>query len=782
MISVDLDRLDEQEQENYLINNENFYQHLFEKNPIPMWIYDLNSLNFLIVNEAAVKNYGYSSNEFLNMSLMDIRPSEDIPSLLSNILNSSTISQESGVWRHKKKNGEIIFAKINSHKVSYNGKEARCVTALDVTEKIIDKKSIVQESATLRSIIESTDDLIFSVDKNYCYTSFNASHKIQIKNSFNIEIKIGDSFFDPLNNEDKLNAKENFDQALQGKSFRKTVTSSDESFQRVHFDVLHNPIKDEKGSIIGVSVFAKNITEQKKYYEKVKYLTQAVEQSPVSIMITDTFGSIEYVNKKVVDISGYRIEELIGKNPRILSSGEKTIAEYNLLWQTIRSGKIWKGEFHNKKKDGSLYWEYEVISPILNEEGEIIKFLAVKEDITEQKRIHNELIESKNKAEELNRIKSALLSNMSHELRTPLVGILGFADILENLLEDPELKSMANSILNSGKRLLNTLSSLLSLTEFESRKSKIDFVETDINQICEDIFTSTKNHSSNQKIEFKISLCKHSLSSNINIRLFREALTQILKNAETYTNDGFVLLRTDIITSPSSGTSYGVLEIEDTGIGIPDDKLNVVFDEFRQVSEGIGRVFEGTGLGLTLAKKYIESIGGKIKLESELGRGTRVIIQLPLTINPNFRNPSSILVTKDNNDNLVQSVQTSSQKKILIVEDEDINRIFLEKCVAKLGMYESVSNGIDAINIASKKQYDLILMDINLGNSINGLETVDRLRKIESYEKTPVVALTAYVDPEMVEKIIANGFSHYLAKPFLFYELKNLVKDIFKEA
>lgn len=594
MIIENPDYINEQTEDDYLINDENFYQHLFEKNPIPMWVYDLNSLNFLIVNEAAVINYGYSSNEFLGMSLMDIRPSEDVPLLLSNISNSSSITQDSGIWRHKKKNGEIIFAKINSHKVNYNGKEARSVTALDVTEKIIDKKSIVQESATLRSIIESTDDLIFSVNKNYCYTSFNASHKIQIDNLFNIDIKIGDSFFDPLNNDDKLNAKENFDQALLGKSFRKTVTSSDESFQKIYFDVLHNPIKDEKGSIIGVSVFAKNITEQKKYYEKVKYLTQAVEQSPVSIMITDTFGSIEYVNKKVIDISGYRIEELIGKNPRILSSGEKTIAEYNLLWQTIRAGKIWKGEFHNKKKDGSLYWEFEVISPILNEEGEIIKFLAVKEDITEQKRIHNELIEAKNKAEELNRIKSALLSNMSHELRTPLVGILGFADILENLLEDPELKSMANSILNSGKRLLNTLSSLLSLTEFEAMKGKIDFVETDINKICEDLFESVKNHSSNQKIEFKISLCTQSISSNINIRLFREALTQILKNAETYTNDGFVLLRTDVINSSLSGTSYGVIEIEDSGIGIPDDKLNVVFDEFRQVSEGIGRVFEGT--------------------------------------------------------------------------------------------------------------------------------------------------------------------------------------------
>ena len=771
----------EQTEDDYLIIDENFYQHLFEKNPIPMWVYDLNSLNFLIVNEAAVINYGYSSNEFLGMSLMDIRPSEDVPLLLSNISNSSSISQDSGIWRHKKKNGEIIFAKINSHKVTYNGKEARSVTALDVTEKVRDKRSIVHESATLRSIIESTDDLIFSVNKDYCYTSFNASHKAHINNLFNIDIKIGDSFFKPLSQVDIPIAKANLDRALLGESFRKTVTSSDESVQKYYFDVLHNPIKDQSGVIIGVSVFAKNITEQKNYYEKVKYLTQAVEQSPISIIITDTNGKIEYVNGKAIDITGYRLEELIGMNPRILSSREKTKADYNNLWQTIKSGKIWKGEFHNRRKDGGYYWEFAVISPIINELGEIIKFLAVKEDITEQKRIHSELIEAKNKAEELNRIKSALLSNMSHELRTPLVGILGFADILVNLLEDPELNSMAGSILNSGKRLLNTLSSLLSLTEFESVKGKIDFVDTDINQICEDIFTSTKKHSKNQNIEFKISLCCQSLNSRINIRLLREALLQILKNAETYTNEGFVLLKTDLINSPNSGTSYAVIEIEDTGIGIPEDKLNVVFDEFRQVSEGIGRTFEGTGLGLTLAKKYIERIGGKIELESKLGNGTRLIINLPLINNSGFQNESHLSESVLKSDNLINSEKTSSPKKILIVEDEEINRIFLEKCVAKLGLYESASNGIEAIKLALNNQFDLVLMDINLGSSINGLETVERLRKIESYQKTPVVALTAYVDPEMVEKIITNGFSHYLAKPFLFYELKNLIKEIFKE-
>lgn len=755
------------------------YRNFFEFHPSPAWVYDLESLKFLLVNKAAIQLYGYSEKEFLALTLKDIRPKEDVPLLLKNISESKENTQESGLWKHKKKNGEIISVKINSQKTEFNGHNARFVVVTDITDNVKSKKAITQETAKLKGIIESTTDLVFSVDTNYCYTSFNAAHKSQIKKILNVDIKLGDSFFSALSAIEMIKAKINFDKTLYGVHLRKVVDSTDELNQKHYFDVTHNPIRDEDGKIIGISVFAKDITEYKFYYEKFRQLSQAVEQSPVTIVITDIDGNIEYINGKGTDITGYSEDEIVGQNPRIFSTGKKSSEEYQQLWNTIKSGKIWKGEFHNRKKNGELYWESATISPIQDENGEIIKFLAVKEDITERKRVEDELIAAKLKAEETNRIKNAFLSNMSHEIRTPLVGILGFADILANELDDAEQKSMATSIINGGKRLMNTLTSLLSLTELESIKENIELDEVDVNQLCNDIFSSFENHTTLQSVQFNISLCSEPLKLNINNRLLRESLYQLIKNAETYTDSGNITLKTYKKAMPSSGSQFGVIEISDTGIGIPEDKLKVVFEEFRQVSEGLGRSYEGTGLGLTLTKRYVELMRGKIELESNVNEGTKVLLFFPIIEKIQDSKTNNLKPEEKNDGNTADTAEINPT--ILIVEDEDINRIFLEKCVSKIGKYSSVTNGTDAIEMVSNKHFDIILMDINLGNGLDGVQTTQELRKISNYKNTPIVAMTAYVDPESVENFLSNGFSHYIAKPFLIFELHKLINKIITE-
>jgi PAS domain S-box-containing protein len=181
-------------QENQILNNEVFYRNLFDKNPNPMWVYDINTLNFLMVNEAAIFEYGYSKDEFLSMTLKDIRPPEDISILLKNINDSKSTIQDSGTFRHKKKNGEIILVKISSHSINYNGYAARFVMSLDVTEKVTTKQNLVTEVAKLKSIIESTTDAVFSLDKNYCYTSFNSAHSAIMKKIRSVNIEIGRNF------------------------------------------------------------------------------------------------------------------------------------------------------------------------------------------------------------------------------------------------------------------------------------------------------------------------------------------------------------------------------------------------------------------------------------------------------------------------------------------------------------------------------------------------------------------------------------------------------------
>ncbi len=198
-------------------------------------------------------------------------------------------------------------------------------------------------------------------------------------------------------------------------------------------------IWDKDSNYSGSFGMFNDITEQKLAEDEIRKLSRGIEQSPASVVITDLNGDIQYVNSKFCQVSGYNYEEMIGKNPRILQSGEKTKKDYSEMWNTILSGKDWKGEFHNRKKNGELYWESASISPIINEHGEITHFIGIKEDITEQKKMINDLIVSKDKAEEMNRLKSNFLANMSHELRTPLVGILGYSDFLRNDIESQRI-------------------------------------------------------------------------------------------------------------------------------------------------------------------------------------------------------------------------------------------------------------------------------------------------------------------------------------------------------
>ena len=212
-------------------------------------------------------------------------------------------------------------------------------------------------------------------------------------------------------------------------------------------------------------------------------LSRAVEQSPNSVIITDINGIMEYANSATSKLTGYTMEEIIGQNPRIFSSGEKTREEYTFLWNTILSGREWFGEFHNKKKNGELYWESASIAPLFSENGEITNFLGIKTDITESKKLTLELIKSKEHAEESDRLKSAFLANMSHEIRTPMNGILGFAELLkEPGLTGEEQQEYIRIIQKSGARMLNIINEIVDISKIEAGVVKLNLTETNINE------------------------------------------------------------------------------------------------------------------------------------------------------------------------------------------------------------------------------------------------------------------------------------------------------------
>lgn len=380
----------------------------------------------------------------------------------------------------------------------------------------------------------------------------------------------------------------------------------------------------QNGQPVGIEGSLRDASERKKNEEQILKLSRAIEQSPISVIITDVAGNIEYVNPKFLETSGYSLEEIQNNNVDILKSGFMPDQVYSELWNTISQGNEWKGELFNKRKNGELYWENVFITPIKNADNIVLNYLALKEDITEKKNIIEELKNAKEKAEEMNNLKSSFLANMSHELRTPMMGILGNAEIISISTEDDEIKDMASAIYQSGKRLINTLNLILDLSRIEANKSNIDIEKLEIVSIMDDVVEHFSPAAKQKSLALSFHCLEKKVFANLDERLFREILNNLINNAVKFTNTGSI----KVLLGIESGNI--IIKVIDSGIGIPAKSIDFIFDEFRQVSEGYGRNFEGTGLGLTVTKKFVEKLGGKIFVKSVLDEGSEFTIEFPL--------------------------------------------------------------------------------------------------------------------------------------------------------
>ncbi len=524
-----------------------------------------------------------------------------------------------------------------------------------------------------------------------------------------------------------------------------------------------------------------DITLRKLGEDEIRKLYRGIEQSPASIIITDLKGNIEYANTKVIKISGYNLEEIIGQNPRIFSSGEKSKEEYKELWDVILSGNVWYGELHNKKKNGELYWESVSISPIVNDKGEITNFIGIKEDITDRKQMISELIDAKEKAEEMNRAKSSFFSNMSHELRTPLIGILGFSDLLKNELEDNNHYHMAEVINISGNRLLNTLNLILQISKIDSGKFEINIEEFNIIELINEVINLWKISADKKGIHLSIDCPVELLILNSDKQLLYEILNNLISNAIKYTEKGGIIVK--LYQTSNETNCWIIIQVIDTGIGISEENQKIIFQEFRQASEGYSRSFEGTGLGLTISKRLTEELGGSISLESKLGKGTTFQIKLPAdftNVNEKYLEspkPIHLAINPNNNQNFQKKI---SNNEILLVEDDpvsaDITKLFLRNNYK----ISACNNPDSAVQLVKQNKYAAILMDINLGVGKNGLDAAKEIKILKEYSDIPIIALTAYAMQGDKEKFLIEGCTHYLSKPFTKNELINVLLEALK--
>lgn len=445
-------------------------------------------------------------------------------------------------------------------------------------------------------------------------------------------------------------------------------------------------------------------------------------------------------------------------------------------------------EFKMKHKDG--HW-VEILSraeAVFDESGKAIRMVGTHTDITERKKADLKLNMALNKATESDRLKSSFLATMSHELRTPLNAIIGFSDIIDEDLPVEEIVGFAKTINASGNHLLSIVEDLFDITLIESGEIQIHKREENLHSILNDvhnIIISEQHKTKKEHLDLNLRIPpeEQDLLINTDASKLKQILINLLKNALKFTDKGHIhygySIKTDTVRPPvgRTGSRSSVAErsrnteieffVEDTGIGVPKDKQDIIFDVFRQVDETHTKIYGGTGIGLSISKKLTKLLGGKIWIESSENKGSTFYFTLP------FESPAAIdEINEENIKPQLKTKQKSKQKTktVLIVEDDESSFEFLKVILTKLNVNIIwAKNGKDAVECCKEKaNIDLILMDINMP-IMNGYEATKLIKKIKPH--LPIIAQTAYAIIGDRQKSIDAGCDDYISKPIKKHEL-----------
>ena len=511
----------------------------------------------------------------------------------------------------------------------------------------------------------------------------------------------------------------------------------------------------------------RDITKTKSMERTLRKLSSAVQHSPASIVITDYDGTIEYVNPKFCEITGFTSEEVIGQNPRITKGGNHPQSFYKDLWTTIKSGREWRGELHNRNKDGSFIWELTSISPIWDESGVVTHFVGVKENITAQKELQEKLIIvaennklAKIEAEQANKTKSEFLASMSHELRTPINAMLGMTD----LLVEPELSHEQTEyftvLRSAGEALQGLINNILDLSKIEAGMLSLESAPFKVSDCIQQIMGMMIGQANQKNINIT-----SSLSVDIPDWLLGDSLRVIqillnlVSNAIKFTEQGSLSLLVELVSVSGSEVMLK-FSVIDTGIGIAPDKLKTIFEKFCQADTSTTRNYGGSGLGLAISQHLAQMMGGNIDVESALGQGSCFYFTCRFTT-PTVK-PVEFMQEINGTDKPIRSLS------ILLVDDNKDNRTVMCAYFRKTDhVVATAVNGEEAFAKIKEGNFDLVLLDMEMP-VMDGYTAVRLIRQWEletGRSELPVIALTANALKEDRQKSLDAGCTEHLTKP-----------------
>lgn len=623
-------RVEKYESGKRLRESEQSYFGLF--NSVTEAIYIMNENGeFTAVNNGVVMMYGFSAEEIIGHTpeFLAAEGRNNMPEI-SGLIKSvyETGKTEQFEFWGKRKNGSVFPKEVICNRGQYFGKEVIIVTARDITDRKEAEEKLSRERKLLRTLIDNLPVTIYVKDAECRKIIANRADLIVIGAKSEADI-LGKTDLDTFNDEI---GKRGFADDQRVIQYGIEVLNREDYFYDANgikrwLLTSKIPLSDENGKIIGLVGIGQDITEQKLAQEKILKLSKGIEQSSATIVITDIDGIIEYVNPAFSENTGYTELEAIGQNSRLLKSGLMPLETYVDLWKTIRNGNVWRGELYNKRKDGTLFWEWVTMTTIKNDKGLITNYIAIKEDITERKKMQAELILAKDKAEESDQLKSAFLANMSHEIRTPLNSIIGFSELLGDPDFDQEQKDeFIRAIVDNGNNLLLIISDIMDFSMLEARQMKIRKEVISAQKLLTGLFNDFKKKATEKGIELRIDDSCEKLNIHFESDQYRinQIFNNLIVNALKFTHNGYVevgfKVQGDVIE----------FHVKDTGIGIAPEYQQTIFERFRQVDSAKTRKYGGNGLGLAISKNLTELLGGSIWVDSEQGKYSNFFFTIPI--------------------------------------------------------------------------------------------------------------------------------------------------------
>jgi len=755
------------------------YHVLFELASEAILMIKPDTAEIVDANQATIDLLGYAKDGIVELKVQDILPSgewENALHILRNGKGNAMLPRTESHWKRKDKTE--LPVQTYGQVVEIQGVKYILLIARDISDIRFKEKALRESEERYRELVENIGEGIGVVDLNerFAYVNPVACDIFGLPAAQLLGQKLL-NFIHPSSHSEILRQTQ---KRMQGQKSIYEVEVLRLDGQRRWIIVTATPQYDSNGTFSGTFGIFRDITRNKLAEARIKEseerLSAIVNLTNDYIWEIDPQWKYTYISSKVFNILGYRPEELLGKSPFSFMPAEDVDKVKEALRHFVHNFEpvnlLTNRAIH---RDGHIVYLESSGIPLFDSHQKYTGYRGADRDITLRKSFEIQLIIAKEKAEESDRLKSSILANVSHELRTPLNGILGFAEILKAEMKDTDHAVMADNIHSSGRRLMGTLNSLITLSQLVAGKVALSIRPLCVKESISAVIRSMDPLAREKNLTITLN-ADPSINVNTDEQLLKQLCRQILDNAIKFTEKGGVTV--DVSTEKAKAGNFVVISISDTGIGIEKKYHDLIFQEFRQASEGFGRKYQGSGIGLTICRKTIDLLEGTITLESTPGKGSTFCIRIPYQPNVSATEGETSAGTVTP---LVQQTEITKLSRVLLVEDNLVNKELTEFFLRKICNVDYAPDGATALTMVRKEKYRAILMDINLGYGINGIDVTKEIRKIPGYEGIPIIAVTGYTMSGDKDMLIAQGCTHYLPKPFDQASILEIMKEALSE-